>query len=584
MSHRYPLLILVTAVIVLVTAYANYMEFKPSGLPFATELVDAHTASVQPVTGIPLPAGLQPGSRIDLEASDRAARVALLPNILAESNLSANGSYDFMLTSNNTVSRVSVNNVAAGTASGLQLLSWLVVLVDLLYAATSLLLLWRGRDRTSAYMTLWIVPIWLGAELTSIPAAGGTLLAFQLISTILYLLARVGFYFTVESLLASALAPNRRTLFRSTFLLVLLASAVQQFGGVLIFVMVGWAELLRPAYGLVFSASYLVPTLMLIVNYGASHAAQRLRLRWVLWGSVVYVIGIFLSNTRLPFLGQIATNTIYVCAYLIGLGCILYAVLRHRVVNVSVVADRTLVYGSVTALVVGVLAAVNTVAQHAALGTNASLLLQIIVPLALGIVLSQVRNYADKIVERVFFRRKYLAEKALRQFARHAARYERVDHLLDATVHETRTRVGAHGVAIYERGAGGYAAIRQEGEVIYPRQLSMDDAACVAARSGNRSTDLTELHSRLGTDGYVLPMMADGELQAILVCANRPGEHYTADERKLLAYVARHLGAALYSLRMRAQAQFVSELSNGALQVAPEIQNKARALTSAAVG
>jgi hypothetical protein len=104
--------------------------------------------------------------------------------------------------------------------------------------------------------------------------------------------------------------------------------------------------------------------------------------------------------------------------FVITMAGFLYAVLRHRVVDVSVFIDRTLVYGGMTALVVGILAAVNSLVEHAALGTNASLLVQVIVPLALGIVLSRVRLYLDRIVEQVFFRRKYLAEKALRRFAR----------------------------------------------------------------------------------------------------------------------------------------------------------------------
>ncbi len=142
----------------------------------------------------------------------------------------------------------------------------------------------------------------------------------------------------------------------------------------------------------------------------------------------MFVAGIFLNDIPIPgFWASHITNRFM---FVITMAGFLYAVLRHRVVDVSVFIDRTLVYGGMTALVVGILAAVNSLVEHAALGTNASLLVQVIVPLALGIVLSRVRLYLDRIVEQVFFRKKYLAEKALRRFARHCAGYEHIEELL----------------------------------------------------------------------------------------------------------------------------------------------------------
>ena len=219
----------------------------------------------------------------------------------------------------------------------------------------------------------------------------------------------------------------------------------------------------------------------------------------------------------------------------------LYAVLRHRAVDISVAIDRTLVYGSVTALVVGVLAAVQSVVQHAALGTSASVLLQIVVPLALGIVLGQVRSYADKIVERVFFRHKYLAEKALRLFAQSCGSYENSGELRTATVRKVHQKLNAVSVAIYERGDTQYLQTNYAGPAAYPQTVGIDDEAFAAVRAGQEDIDLSGLHSSVGTNGFVCAMGR----QAVLVCANRPGEHYAADERKLLRNIALQVGAAL---------------------------------------
>lgn len=581
MSRRYPLLILVTLILILGSAFTIFSNFSPSGLPFGVRLLNAHTAAVEPFAGVPQPPGLHVGDRIDLSASGRAARIALLPSILSESNLSGVQTYTYTLRKDHAFIAVPVTPVNILVAGGVRVLLWLAASYTALFAAVALLLLWRGRDRTSANMMLWVMTVWIGNIFTSTPTSGNALLAFQLLSNVSFLLARVGFYFTIERMLSAALTSGRRALFRGIFLLVLLAGAFQQLGGVLIFVTSGWVELLRPIYGLTFSAGYLVPVVMLFMSYRLADAAQRLRLRWILWSSVIWVLAIMLSNTPVLWLGRVAANSVYVFGFVVALGGFLYAVLRHRVVNVSVVLDRTLVYGSVTALVVGVLAAVQSVVQHTALGTSASLLLQIVVPLALGIVLSQVRKYADKIVERLFFRKRYLAEKALRSFARSAGGYDRAEALRAATVQTVHDKLNAPCVVVYVRTGDRYIATNHAGGTDYPEAIAGDDNALAAARAGQKDIDLSELHSALGKDGYIFAMGQQG----VLVCANRPGEHHSADERKLLAYVARQVGMALYALRvqetlrrLQAKSGLVDAVLAGTLSTPAEITAKAREL------
>jgi hypothetical protein len=231
--------------------------------------------------------------------------------------------------------------------------------------------------------------------------------------------------------------------------------------------------------------------------------------------------------------------------------------------------------------VVGVVAAMNSLALRATLGEGAGLLLQVIVPLALGIVLTRVRAALDRVVERVFFRKRYLAEKALRRFAKLSGRYEHADELLAAAVSNIRQHLGARGVAIYERRGDKYRCLRQEGEVIYPQQARTDDTAFVAARADQDDIDLAELDSALGKDGNVFPMMAHGQIQAVLVCANLPGVRYAADERALLAHVTHQMGMALYVLRMEAKAKVVDALARAPASALSEIQAQARSLASA---
>jgi len=574
MSRRYGLLILLTVFVVLACVYSGFRIFQPSGLPFSFNVVDAHTGVIETHPGIPLPKAFKAGDQIDLAAQPRSTRIAIAMKLVR--NLPLAWTYTFDIRRGGTVVTVPVKSVAINTTIGMRWSEWAFSGFIVLLGGIALLALWRGRDRAAWGMVLWATAFLGGTTVSFLPLDGRLGLGVQVGVAVGYLLARVGFYVLVESMVGSALTPKTRGLWRGSLLLLLGAGAVVTIGGPLVFVATGWAELLRSQYGAALTAPYLVPVVLLFTSYRRVHTVQRLRLRWMLWSSVVFVATVFIANTSI--FGLLASTITYPFMLVIAMAGFLYAVLRHRVVDVAVVLDHTLVYGGMTALVVGVLAAVNSLVEHAALGTNASLLLQVIVPLSLGIVLGRVRTYANQIVEQVFFRRKYLAEKALRRFARHCGKYEQADQLFKAAAVEIRRQLGALGCAIYERTGKDYVCVYQEGEIAYPTSAGIDDCAFVAARSEQKETDLSEIQSTLGADGYVFPMRALGDLQGVLVCANRPGEHYAADERKLLTYVAHQLGLALYALRMRARDKLIDALASGVLPVPAEVQAKAREL------
>ena len=582
MQRHYMLLSLLTTFIVGITIVSGYIDLKVSGLPVEIDIVSAHTAVIKPIAGIPLPQGMQSGDRLKFAAQPLSTRIVIGINILSQylqATLPLDHVYDFVIERDKNAITVPVTSVKLGTTSRLQTFQWMNVISLIITAFLALLAVWRGRDRAAAGMALWTTGFLTGSII--FPLDGWSGLTVISAANIGNLLGRIGLYIMVDAVAQPILSRGMRRLYLGIFVLILVAGAgLYSLGGPVLYALTGWAGGLLPSSGLVWSASYLVPILLLFSCYQRATQTQRLRLRWMLWSGAMFVVGIIASNTPILSL-QISLVTTYVCQ-IIGMIGFLYTVLRHRVVDVSVVLDRTLVYGAITALVVGVLAAVNSLVQHAALGTNASLLLQVAVPLALGIVLTRLRTYLDKIVERVFFRKRYLADKALRRFVQICGSFEQADELMATAIAEIRQHLGARGVAIYERRDDHYIRVRHEGDVHYPTQIKIDDTAFVAARADQNDIDLSELHSSLGTDGYVFTMAAHGEMQYALICANRPGEHYPADDRALLAHVAHEMGMALYALRMRAQSQVMEALAKATLVTFPEIQTKVRALLSTA--
>jgi len=582
MKRNYTLLSILSAVIIASTIYGSFEVLKISGLPVQVQVLDAHTAEIEPIAGIPMPAGLRAGDRMPLADQPLPTRNVIGINTLSSiqnASLPLGHTYDFVIERDGRSFTVPVSVVNSSKGTGIPVIQWIIIVQEIFLAGLALLILWRGHDRAAAGMALWTIGNVVGVA-TVFPLDGLAGVAVTAAANFCFLLARIGFYVMADEIARPILSPAKRRFYRYAFVLILVMGAgLSSMGSPFIYTFTGWAGGLVPSLGLLWSAGYLVPMLLLFTAYQHATSAHRLRLSWMLWSSVIFMLGIIASNTPIISL-QYSVGFADFCI-LLGVIGFLYAVLRHRVLDVSVVLDRTLVYGSITALVVGVLAAVNSLVEHAALGTSASLLLQVAVPLSLGIVLTRVRAYLDRIVEQMFFRKKYLADKALRRFARLCTGYENAETLMTDAVSEIRQHLRTRGVAIYERRGAEYVQVQHAGEVAYPERVQVDDKAFVAARADQQDIDLVELNSALGSDGYVFPMAAHGEMPNVLVCANRPGEHYAADERQLLLHLARETGMALYALRMNSKARIVEVLAQAPANALTEVQQRARMLLNA---
>ena len=587
--RRQVTLIILSALIVVAGCYANPFTLKLTGFPFTIDLVDAGTGIIQPVQGVPLPPGLQAGDAIDLAALDTDARVAV--GISAKTgSLPLGQNYVLMMRRPGSADvPVQVTAIELDRIPSVQWTQKMLSLQSLVIALIALLVLWRGRDLAAKGVFLWTAGNLLGGlmnttdplDILGIANGSQDRLGFArvLVAWAILLLARVGFYITMEASVKAGLSSRALRAWRGLFLVSLAVTAVVALGGQLLYVATGSAELLRGVYGPLVTASYLPSVLVLVAGYRTAETSLRPRLRWLLWSSVMWTAGILLTNE--PQWGLVVS-------LLLGLGVfstlaiigVIYAVLRHRLVDVAVVLDHTLVYGATTMLVIGAVAAVNNLALRATLGAGTGLLLQIVVPLSLGIVLGRVRHYMDMLVERVFFRSRYLAARRLEGFMARCGHVDSTENLLSAAVQEIAGYSGSPGVALYQATGGRYKCVASEGGVRYPKQLPVDDPAMVEARAGHEAVETSNFDSLLGADACIFPLSALGVLQGVLVCANRPGERYATDEKKLIGRAARDVGSAWRILLARDNREFVRAVARGALSLATA-KSKARSLEAA---
>jgi len=584
MHRRYMFLILISMFIVVCDVTICWFVFNEYGLPFSVTVVDARTAVIRPTGGLALPIGIVSGDRIDLAALNRPARTAIsIMNL--EGQLPRAQTYQLAIQRGSQRTVIPVTTVDWGTSKSIRFSQWVYFVFYVLMGCLALLVLWRGRDRASRYMVLWLI-VWLpGFAMEGSPFDGLLGLGMQLSALIFFVFARVGFYMLIETIVGGVLTPRTRAFVRSGFIMTIGLGAALMIGGPIVFVMNGWAGLLLPVTGIIFTASYMVPAVLLLLSYSPANLAQRLRIRWLLLSTLLLYVSVFFSNST--FLDFATSNIVQSTFFILSMSGFVYTVLRHRIIDVAFVISRALVYTTTTSIIIGIFAAMNSIVEHAALGHGANLMLELLVPLLLGISFNTLRMRMDGYISRFLFRRRYLAETALNEFVQSCAFIREQKNLLDLAVDQVFRHSGAQGVALYDSDHHGYARMRCRGSLEFPGQIAADDMGFVRLRAGEHAVDLHELGSALGPEGYVFPLGARGAVIGALVCGPRPGEQYTADERRLLASVAYQVGVSLHALRVQeslqnleAKAKLVDALANGLLPAAPEVQAKALELTS----
>ena len=208
-----------------------------------------------------------------------------------------------------------------------------------------------------------------------------------------------------------------------------------------------WAEPLAGAIFLVM-LSFVVGLAALFMRYRRADAVDRVQLRWVALGGAVF-LAIYLVTLPLPsILGASSHST--TAGVITGFSqaafgalpiAIGYAILRHRLYDIDVVINRTLVYGALTATLAGTYLGsvlllqllLNGVTGDSGLAVAGS-------TLAVAALFRPARTHIQAAVDRRFFRRKYDAQRTLEAFSsrlRDEVDLRALSSELGAVVHET---------------------------------------------------------------------------------------------------------------------------------------------------
>jgi uncharacterized membrane protein required for colicin V production len=167
--------------------------------------------------------------------------------------------------------------------------------------------------------------------------------------------------------------------------------------------------------------SLLVAIITVFVRLRSARGAERQQLKWfayaaaVLLGAIFFVPGLVWSAPEwLSFpLGVVAVSAIPVA---VGI-----AVLKYRLYDIDRIINRTLVYGLLSAVLVGVyfggVRATQTLFQTLTGQEQLPQLAVVVSTLVIAALFNPLRRGIQSLIDRSFYRRKYDARKTLEEFS-----------------------------------------------------------------------------------------------------------------------------------------------------------------------
>jgi hypothetical protein len=171
-------------------------------------------------------------------------------------------------------------------------------------------------------------------------------------------------------------------------------------------------------------AALLASGVSVVLRWRRSKDRERQQLKWL-----VYVVALVVVAGLAGLAGGYVWEHAYVPAVLlvttgVGLGipvAIGVAVLRYRLYDIDLLINRTLVYGALTAILVGIyfggVAATQAVLQAFTVQEKPPQIVVVASTLVIAALFGPLRRRVQALVDRRFYRRKYDAAKTLAAFS-----------------------------------------------------------------------------------------------------------------------------------------------------------------------
>jgi hypothetical protein len=265
----------------------------------------------------------------------------------------------------------------------------------------------------------------------------------------------------------------------------------------------------------------------------------------------------------------------YVNALTMGLiapGLLAYAVLRHRLFDLGFAVNRTLVFATVSAILLVSFGTIEWAIEHLVPESwhEGSAFYSAGIAVGLFLLFHRIRDGVEHVIERLFFRSWHRNEAALKRFVAAAAHVEKPAALAGNFTAELARFTGGAAASLYTRTPEGrYASAAGA-------TIDADDPALAAMRAEQGAVVPFEVGSPIEA-ALAMPMMHQAALAGLALIGPKPtGEDYRPDEIEILGWATQQVGLDLQAIRVR-------ELERNVLKLEARNANLSDILARAAV-
>jgi hypothetical protein len=184
----------------------------------------------------------------------------------------------------------------------------------------------------------------------------------------------------------------------------------------------------------------------LVVRFRRSRGEERQQIKWFVFAAAFFCATFAVAPVLWSFPSSPGTDWIWPTLFLLGLSTIPVAtgiaILRYRLYDIDLIINRTLVYGSLTTMLVALYFGGIVVLQSAfvALTGGQSTLAVVASTLLIAALFNPLRRRVQSFIDRRFYRSKYDARKTLEDFSaklRDETNLEALNSELEGVVRQT---------------------------------------------------------------------------------------------------------------------------------------------------
>jgi hypothetical protein len=320
------------------------------------------------------------------------------------------------------------------------------------------------------------------------------------------------------------------------------------------------------------------------VTYTLGSTAERSRLSWVMLSALIafgakWAVDVAWEAGFQPADWLLISNVGYSLQFVFALA-VVYAVAKHRVIDVRFFLSRTLVFSGLTLFLVLGLRTVDWFLTLFIAGERFETLIEFLSAVGMGLVLHWLQTKLETIVGRVLFRSRYRAKQRLKRLCAGLVHAESLDPICAMLVNEPAESLGLASCAIFLRDESGWfvrrGAVGWDGVAL--ARISPDDATMLELMGSFEPLWLSQVHDRLfdGFDADRKPLLAlaiqtRGRLRGVLFAgAHASGESLDPAEVALLREVATGAGHALDHVEAAVLQRRVDELEAALRRASPQ--------------